>query len=197
MGRPPTSLHHPVYVLQNPGSLSAWPRVLRKDQLAKATAIRPLPGHPSRWGLRQWTAGPLPSRGVHNGDWPLGEQEGASSHTHGRPLQQPGLSSLGVVRVDGVEETLQFCLVEDTICKEELELLQGQLPIICKDGKREESSRCLSLRTAPNPDDSHTKSTPVSESLPTQRTPKLTGKLQFRDSMTHSADSPTHRPTPI
>lgn len=44
--------------------------------------------------------------------------------------------SLGVVGVDGVEETLQLRLVEDAICKEELELLQGQLPIVCKGGRR-------------------------------------------------------------
>lgn len=43
----------------------------------------------------------------------------------------PWSGSLGVVRVDGVEEILQLFLVEDAICKEELEFLQGQLPVIC------------------------------------------------------------------
>lgn len=50
--------------------------------------------------------------------------------------QQRGLGSLGVVGVDRVEEILQFFLVEDTICEEELELLQGQLPIVCKEGRK-------------------------------------------------------------
>lgn len=39
---------------------------------------------------------------------------------------------LGVVRVDGVEEVLKLLLVEDAICEEELEFLQGQLPVICR-----------------------------------------------------------------
>ena len=34
-----------------------------------------------------------------------------------------------------MEEILQFSLVEDAICKEELELLQGQLPVICEGGE--------------------------------------------------------------
>ena len=62
-----------------------------------------------------------------SGHWRLGD---ATSQ-----FQPPGLSSLGVVRVDGVEEILQFPLVEDAICKEELELLQGQLPVVCEGEK--------------------------------------------------------------
>lgn len=74
---------------------------------------------------------------MDSGGWPLGEQEGASSQTQRALLQRPGLSSLGVVRVDCVEEILQFFLVENAICKEELEFLQGQLPIVCKEGRKE------------------------------------------------------------
>lgn len=68
----------------------------------------------------------------------LGDKEGASSQTHWAPraLEQAGLSSLSVVRVDCVEEVLQFFLIEDAICKEELEFLQGQLPIVCKEGRQ-------------------------------------------------------------
>lgn len=81
----------------------------------------------------------------------MGEKEGASPDTLGALRQQLGLSSLGVVRVDGVEEILQFFLIEDAVREEELEFLQGQLPIICKEG-RTESSWCWSDRTSPNPD---------------------------------------------
>ena len=46
-----------------------------------------------------------------SGHWRLGD---ATSQ-----FQPPRLSSLGVVGVDGVEEILQFSLVEDAICKED------------------------------------------------------------------------------
>lgn len=36
-----------------------------------------------------------------------------------------------------MEEILQFFLVENAICKEELEFLQGQLPIVCKEERKE------------------------------------------------------------
>lgn len=44
-----------------------------------------------------------------------------------------------------MEEILQFFLVEDAICKEELEFLQGQLPIICEEG-RERGEQQVSKR---------------------------------------------------
>lgn len=39
--------------------------------------------------------------------------------------------SLGVVRVNGMEEALQLWAAEHTISEEKLELIQGQPPIIC------------------------------------------------------------------
>lgn len=37
-----------------------------------------------------------------------------------------------------MEEVLQFFLIEDTICEEELEFLQGQLPVICSGQARKQ-----------------------------------------------------------
>lgn len=73
----------------------------------------------------------------------------------------PGPGSLGVVRVNRVKEILQFFLVEDTVCKEELELLQGQLPIICKAGREGKEQLVSNRRDTPNPG-----------------TPQMSGELQ-------------------
>lgn len=142
------SLHHPVSVLQNVGSLRSA-TCAQKDQLANVVATGPLPESPQKWGggpltygLMSWgTAGPLRLQG--RGQWRLapGGEGRSLPDPLGAPLQQPGPSSLGVVRVDGVEEILQLCLIENAICKEELEFLQGQLPIVCKGGRKE--GECL------------------------------------------------------
>lgn len=61
-------------------------------------------------------------------------ETGHRGEGRGRPAPARAPGSLGVVSIDGVEEILQFLLVEDAVCKEELEFLQGQLPVICEEG---------------------------------------------------------------
>lgn len=84
------------------------------------------------WGC---SGSPVPPREWEGETDALAEGKDGPPQTPWTP-QRPGLRSLGVVRVDGVKEILQFLLIEDAICEKELEFLQGQLPIVCKVGRK-------------------------------------------------------------
>lgn len=97
--------------------------------------------------------------------------------------------SLGVVGVDGVEETLQLRLVEDAICKEELELLQGQLPIVCKGGRRAAGVRPTGrpqIQTIAKPTEQSHRRIPIGQRTPARGEPLPESRSQF----------PNQRPTP-
>lgn len=173
VSRRPTSLptspfHYLVHTLQNLGSLPAWPRVLRRDPLASAASICPLPNHHggpwglngadfqmSRFGGSQVSGS---SRGVENGEWAVGEKEDAP------PPQRRGRW------VDGAHLVLSESMVwkrssssfslRTPSAKKSWNSSNDNFPSSAKKGGRREGSWRLRDRTSPNPNSSQPTDTP-------------------------------------